>query len=151
MECRASLRIRRIRIILNTCTTLRTSWNWSVAFLLVSNRKYDTKYGSIANRSITLSPPLKNFHLSGDAPKRKMYSNVNHVIQTASTVASHSLSPAATPLWLWSFCWNVGMVLRVRPIVDSTMKRMEITAITCKSIEDGVVVLFESFDSESEI
>lgn len=80
---RASLRIRRMRIIRNTCTTLRTSWNWSVAFLLVSKRNNDTKYGRIANKSITFSPPLKNFHLSGDALNRRTYSKVNQEIQTA--------------------------------------------------------------------
>jgi len=121
----------RFNLVVLPCTTLRTSWNWSVAFLLVSNRNNDTKYGSIANKSIIFSPPLKNFHLSGDALKRNMYSNVNHVIQTASTIARSGLSPAATPLWLWSFGWKDGMVFNVKAIVDRTMKRIDITAITC--------------------
>lgn len=74
-----------------------------------------------------LRPPLKNFHLFGDDKNRNTYSNVNHVIQTASTTAS---------LWLSSVCpscfsWRAGKVLKVSPIVDSTMNRMERTATTC--------------------
>lgn len=124
---RASLRIRRMRMMRKTCTTRRTSWNWSVAFLLVSNKNNDTKYGSIANRSITLRPPLKNFHLSGDALKRNTYSRVNHDIQTASTTAKSGLS-CGVP---FNSCCNDGSVFNVKATVDRTMNRIEITAIIC--------------------
>lgn len=132
VEWRASFKIRRIRMMRNTCTTLRTSWNWSVVFLFVSNKNKDTKYGSMANRSMTFNPPLKNFHLSGDAPNRNKYSSVNHDIQTASTIASSGLSccvlPLCVPLRLCSGC-SAGIVFNVKAIVDKTMKRIDITAI----------------------
>lgn len=127
VEWRASLRIRRMRIMRNTCTTRRTSWNWSVAFLLVSNKNKDTKYGRIANKSITFSPPLKNFHLSGDALNLNTYSNVNHDIQTASTIAKSGLScgvPFSSPC-------SDGNVFSVSATVDRTMKRIDMTAIIC--------------------
>lgn len=129
VECRASLRMRNIRIMRKICTTRRTSWNWSVAFLFVSSKNRDTKYGRIANKSITFSPPLKNFHLSGEALNLSTYSSVNHVMQTASTIASCGLSMGAP---FSSYTCIDGIVLSVSPIVDSTMKRIEITAITCK-------------------
>lgn len=132
VECRASFRILRIRIIRKICTTLRTSWNWSFAFLFVSTRNRDTKYGSIASRSITLRPPLKNFHLSGEALNLNKYSRVNHEMHTASTIASCGLS------WKFpfsSFTCILGMVLRVNAIVESTIKSIDITAITWKSDE----------------
>ena len=47
---------------------------------------------SLPNKSIMFSPPLKNFHLSGEALNRKIYSSVNHVMQTASTIANSGLS-----------------------------------------------------------
>lgn len=116
-----------MRIMRKTCTTRRTSWNWSVAFLLVSNKNNDTKYGRIANRSITFRPPLKNFHLSGDALKRNTYSNVNHDIQTASTTAKSGLS-CGVP---FNSCCNDGSVFNVKATVDRTMNRIDITAIIC--------------------
>lgn len=76
-----------------------------------------------------LSPPLKNFHLSGDAQKRSRYSSVNHDIQTASTIAKSGLS-CGVPLWK---CCNDGIVFSVRAIVDRTMKSIDITAIIWKS------------------
>lgn len=126
VEWRANFRILRIRIIRKICTTLRTSWNWSFAFLLVSTRNRDTKYGRIASKSITLRPPLKNFHLSGEALNLSMYSRVNHEMHTASTIASCGLS--WTPFS--SFTCILGMVLRVSAIVESTIKSIDITAIT---------------------
>lgn len=116
-----------MRMMRKTCTTRRTSWNWSVAFLLVSNKNNDTKYGRIANRSITFRPPLKNFHLSGDALKRNTYSNVNHDIQTASTTARSGLS-CGVP---FNSCCNDGNVFNVKATVDRTMNRIDITAIIC--------------------
>lgn len=103
------------------------TWNWSVAFLLVSNRNKDTKYGSIANKSIMFKPPLKNFHLSGDAPNLSMYSSVNHVMQTPSTMANSGLSMGTPSLK----CCRDGNVFSVRPMVDKIMNNIDITAITC--------------------
>lgn len=96
----------------------------------------------MANRSMTFNPPLKNFHLSGDAPNRNKYSSVNHDIQTASTIASSGLSccvlPLCVPLRLCSGC-SAGIVFNVKAIVDKTMKRIDITAIiwNVKSLRKG--------------
>ena len=59
VECLANLRIRRILITRKICTTLLTSWNWSLfecSFACVSIS--DTKNGSIASRSITFKAPI---------------------------------------------------------------------------------------------
>ena len=83
----------------------------------------------MASKSMTLSPPLKNFHLLGAAPKRRMYSRVNHVMHTASTMANLWLSTT----WLrLSISCKPGMVLSVRATVERTINNMEITATICK-------------------
>lgn len=77
---------------------------------------------------MTFNAPLKNFHLLGEAANRSRYSSVNHVMQTASTVAKLWLSivvPSTSP----SSCSD-GKVLSVRATVDRTMNRIEITATT---------------------
>ena len=79
----------------------------------------------MANRSIIFRPPLKNFHLSGDALNRKTYSSVNHDIHTASIIASSGLS-CGVPLC--SLC-NDGNVFNVKAIVDRTMKSIDTTAM----------------------
>lgn len=81
----------------------------------------------MANRSMIFNPPLKNFHLLGDALNRKMYSRENQVIQTASTIANCGLS---WKLSFSSFTCMLGMVLSVRAMVDSTMNKIEMMAIT---------------------
>lgn len=83
----------------------------------------------MANKSITFRPPLKNFHLSGEAPNRNTYSSVNHDIHTASIIAKSGLSICAP---LASVCWKCGTVANVKAIVDRTMKSIDITAIICK-------------------
>lgn len=147
VECRASLRIRRMRMMRKTCTTRRTSWNWSVAFLFVSNKNRDTKYGSMANKSIIFKPPLKNFHLSGDALNLNMYSRVNHVMHTASTIASSGLS-AGAPL---CSCCNDGNVFKVKPIVDRIMNKIEITAITYKQAKERFFLSRMSLTTTSSV
>lgn len=94
----------------------------------------------MANRSMMLSPPLKNFHLSGDAQNRNKYSSVNQDIQTASTIARSGLS-CGVPLWK---CCNDGIVFSVKAIVDRTMKSIDITAIICKSIQEHFFFVFFS-------
>lgn len=86
----------------------------------------------MANRSMMFRPPLKNFHLLGDALKRSTYSSENHVMHTASTMASWGLS---WKLPFSSFTCMLGIVFRVSAIVDRTMNRIEMIAITCKSNE----------------
>lgn len=117
------------------------TWNWSVAFLLVSNRNKDTKYGSIANKSIMFKPPLKNFHLSGDAPNLSIYSSVNHVMQTPSTMANSGLSMGTPSLK----CCRDGNVFSVRPMVDKIMNNIDITAITCNDFWFANTSVFFSF------
>lgn len=127
VECRANFKIRKILMILNIWTTLRTFWNCSVVLLFVSVSPSEMKYGMMANKSITFKGPLKNFHLLGEAQIRARYSRVNQPMQTASTTARSSLS------WFREgsvrSC-SAGMVLRVSAIVDSTMNKMEMIATT---------------------
>lgn len=74
-----------------------------------------------------LRPPLKNFHLFGEALNRSMYSSENHVMQTASTTASCGLS---CRLPFSSLTWKLGMVFSVSATVETTMNKMDTMAIT---------------------
>ena len=80
----------------------------------------------MASKSMIFRPPLKNFHLFGEALNLRIYSNENHVMQTASTIANWGLS------WKLPFSLTciLGMVLSVRAIVDSTINKMDTMAIT---------------------
>lgn len=81
----------------------------------------------MANTSITFIAPLKNCHLSGDVANRKMYSRVNQVMHTASTMASLGLSS-----WLPSSSSGemALIVFKVSEMVEAMMKEIEITATT---------------------
>ena len=83
----------------------------------------------MANTSITFIPPLKNFHLFGEVANLRMYSKVNHVMHTASTMANLGLSIC---LPFSSYPDILGIVFNVKATVDNTMKLIEITATTCK-------------------
>ena len=86
----------------------------------------------MAIKSMMLRAPLKNCHLFGEDANRRMYSRVNHVMQTTSTKSSFSLSFG---LPFASMPWNSGSVLRVSPMVDTIMKAMLSTATTFRVIE----------------
>ena len=81
----------------------------------------------IARISITFIAPFTNFHLFGEQAKRRMYSRVNQVMHTASTMASFGLSIG---LPSGSMTIMDGMVFSVNPMVDAMMKEMEMTATT---------------------
>ena len=85
----------------------------------------------MAIKSMMLRAPLKNCHLFGEDANRRMYSRVNHVMQTTSTKSSFSLSFG---LPFASMPWNSGSVLRVSPMVDTIMKAMLSTATTFRGV-----------------
>ena len=81
----------------------------------------------MAKTSIMFIPPFTNCHLEGLVANLSMYSRVNQVMQTASTIASLGLSiclPSSSQLEI------LGIVLRVKATVDRTIKLMEMTATT---------------------
>lgn len=124
VEWRASFKIRKIRIILKICITLRTFWNCSVVCLLVSDNPKLIKYGKMANKSMIFKGPLKNFHLFGEAQNRPRYSSVNQHIHTASMISRSSDTPLSSV--------RLGMVFKVSATVDRTMKSTDTMASTCK-------------------
>ena len=81
----------------------------------------------MASTSMMFMPPFTKAHLLGEVANLRMYSNVNQVMQTASTMANLGLS-VVRPL---SSCPEMaGMVLRVKATVDSIIKLMEMNATT---------------------
>ena len=81
----------------------------------------------MANTSMMFIPPFTNCHLEGLVANLSMYSRVNQVMQTASTIASFGLSiclPSSSQLEI------LGIVLRVKATVERTIKLMEMTATT---------------------
>ena len=113
-------------MILKTCTILLTSSNLP-EFLFDSIRNKETKYGRMAKTSIMFIPPFTNCHFEGLVANLSMYSSVNQVMQTASTMASLGLSICLPSESLTAI---LGIVLRVKATVDRTIKLMEMTATT---------------------
>ena len=93
----------------------------------MSIRNKDKKYGRMASTSIMFMLPVMNCHLLGDVANLRMYSNVNQVIHTASTMASLALSTVRP---CWSRYEIPLIVLRVKATVERTIKLMEMKATT---------------------
>jgi len=106
-------------ITLNTCEPFR--------LLLAINRS--TKNGMTANKSTAFIGDFKNFTLSGQNIRRRMYSNVKAVTLTASTAAN----PAAC-----SAVRKLGSVSRTNDKVDAKIKDIIATLMHVASAElDG--------------
>ena len=73
IECRDSLKMRKIRVRWAT----RTTANEDPASFLTN---MTIKNGKIAIRSIMLRTDLKKIHLSGEETNRRKYSSENHVM-----------------------------------------------------------------------
>ena len=79
-----------------------------------------------------LRPPLTNLHLLGLDTKRRTYSRVNQAMQVASISSRFRLSELYS-LWcsMTSGSYS-GRLLRVRAMVEITMKEMLREATICE-------------------
>merc|ERR1712141_832097 len=89
----------------------------------------------MAKMSMIFMPSLRKSHFLGAPANLRMYSMVNHMMQTTSSMASLGLSVGSP---LSSTPAIDGIVLSVIPIVETIMKEMEmkLTTLAAKEVSD---------------